>query len=40
MLQIGESARFETNKPFTMDAQAANILSSEITQPLFSLANE
>jgi hypothetical protein len=37
---IGESLRFLKNKPFTMDAQATNILSLEITQPLFSLANE
>jgi hypothetical protein len=40
MLQIGESSRFKTNKPLAMDAQATNILSLEITQPMFSLANE
>jgi hypothetical protein len=40
MLHIGESSRFKTNKPFPMDAQATNILSLEITQPLFSLTNE
>jgi hypothetical protein len=37
MLQIGESSKLKKNKPFTMDAQATNILSLEITQPLFSL---
>jgi hypothetical protein len=40
MLQIGESSRFKTNKPFTIDAQDTHILSLEITKPLFSLANE
>jgi hypothetical protein len=40
ILYIDASSRFKMNNPFIMDAKATNMPFLDITQPLFSLANE